>query len=606
MKEQERPEAMTAKLGSLQLDIGANIAKLKSDMGKIEKGVNKSSKSMVKSANLVKTAFAGIFTGVVLKQVIDFGAALVNEADKMEELSITTGVTVENLSRLGYVASQSKTDINTLANGLRILGKNVDDTAMNIGQAQTAFKRLNIDVRDSNGELKDIDDLFMEIASNINTLNSTTEQAAVAQKLFGKSGAQLIPILKKGSEGIQELKDKADELGTTISTGFAEKAGILNDEIDTMKKAFEGVARDALPPLIEGLTDGATAITDMIKSYKEFSDSEFGSGFISFIEEGKRLNDFIQGNTNPLVVLMNAMRKYKEEVKESEAHDDFSWGLTNKLRADFEDGKNIAQDGTEALTDILTKGFDDALDEDTISKIMDIDALKEWEVQAKKLNSTVKGIDIDSLLDMEAIEGFVAMSKSMTESIYDVALANYNTADAAFKQSMSNVGRFADGFGNYVSNLTDDTKQDFGDMVVSILKDMVKLKATRLFTNIFAGAFGITAPSAPLAMPKLASGGVAMAATFAEIGEGADPEAVLPLARVNGKLGVRAAGGGGGGGMTVYIHNNGNNSVTATPSSDGSRLDIVIEDMLLQALNSGNADSIMKSRYGVLNKGVSR
>ena len=190
---------MTAKIGSLLIDIGANVAKVTSDMGKIQRNVKSSTSKITKAIGVVKTAAGAMFTGYALKAAVDYGSTIIDMADKFEELSITTGVSVENLSRLGYVAGQSKTDVTTLANGLRILGKNVDDTALGLGQAQTAFSRLGVTVKDSKGNLKDVDDLFSEIADGMLTLKSTTEQSAIAQKIFGKSGASLLPILNHGS-----------------------------------------------------------------------------------------------------------------------------------------------------------------------------------------------------------------------------------------------------------------------------------------------------------------------------------------------------------------------------------------------------------------------
>jgi hypothetical protein len=41
--------------------------------------------------------------------------------------------------------------------------------------------------------------------------------------LFGRSGANLIPLLNQGSEGITELEQKARELGVTMGEeAFAE------------------------------------------------------------------------------------------------------------------------------------------------------------------------------------------------------------------------------------------------------------------------------------------------------------------------------------------------------------------------------------------------
>lgn len=67
------------------------------------------------------------------------------------------------------------------------------------------------------------------------------------------------------------------------------------------------------------------------------------------------------------------------------------------------------------------------------------------------------------------------------------------------------------------------------------------------------GATGLPSAPAGSGVPAFASGGVVSRPTMALMGE-AGPEAILPLTRVGGQLGVRAQVGGGGGGMVVNVY----------------------------------------------------
>lgn len=66
------------------------------------------------------------------------------------------------------------------------------------------------------------------------------------------------------------------------------------------------------------------------------------------------------------------------------------------------------------------------------------------------------------------------------------------------------------------------------------------------------GNYGAIAPEEMYGIPKLAKGGIATRRTLAEIGEGGEPEAVIPLSELK-----RMLGGGVGGGMNVTINVNG-------------------------------------------------
>jgi phage-related minor tail protein len=104
-----------------------------------------------------------------------------------------------------------------------------------------------------------------------------------------------------------------------------------------------------------------------------------------------------------------------------------------------------------------------------------------------------------------------------------------------------------------------------------------------------------------------ANGGVVSSPTFFPMagrntglmGE-AGPEAIMPLARINGKLGVRMAGGSGGSEVGVYVNvlNYGSSEVS-TERGAGGRLDIVIRDQVKGAIADGHVDRELRQRFNI-------
>jgi hypothetical protein len=79
------------------------------------------------------------------------------------------------------------------------------------------------------------------------------------------------------------------------------------------------------------------------------------------------------------------------------------------------------------------------------------------------------------------------------------------------------------------------------------------------------------------------------------IGE-SGPEAVMPLKRHNGRMGVAAAP------VNVNIVNNAGAevAVSETTGNDGSRsIDVLIESKMKRSFGGGGMDKIMRSRFGV-------
>ena len=100
-----------------------------------------------------------------------------------------------------------------------------------------------------------------------------------------------------------------------------------------------------------------------------------------------------------------------------------------------------------------------------------------------------------------------------------------------------------------------------------------------------------------------AAGGIVSSATMFPMKGGlgvmgeAGPEAILPLTRVGGKLGVAAAGAGDGGGVTINVINNSSAQLDRRESTGPSgrrQIDMMISD----SMGSGRQDSVMRSRYG--------
>ena len=110
--------------------------------------------------------------------------------------------------------------------------------------------------------------------------------------------------------------------------------------------------------------------------------------------------------------------------------------------------------------------------------------------------------------------------------------------------------------------------------------------------NVFSGG----------AVQAFATGGVVTSATMFPMKGGmgvmgeAGPEAIMPLTRVGGKLGVAAAGGGGSN-VQVNVINQGGGEVQ-TSERRGPNGERQVDIMIGKSLAGGRQDSAMRARYG--------
>ena len=251
-------------------DIWVNIlgdgSKLKGELDKSSKNVSSFSEKIGKIGKIATVA-GGIVTAAFAKIVT--GTAKVG--DQFDKMSLRTGVAVEDLSALAYAADISGTDIGTLEKGLKGLTKVMDDASMGIGEGMEAFELLDIAVVDSEGKLRSTVDVLKEAATKISAIEDPTKQAALAMDLFGaRAGPQLLPLLKAGEGGIEDLMNKAKELGITMSTEAATKAAEFTDRMTDLKGSLAGAGRtigDTLIPAIIPLIEKVTEIVGKVVAW---------------------------------------------------------------------------------------------------------------------------------------------------------------------------------------------------------------------------------------------------------------------------------------------------------------------------------------------------
>ncbi len=121
------------------------------------------------------------------------------------------------------------------------------------GPAAAAIQALGLNVTDSNGKLRPMNDLLLDVAGKFAAMEDGTTKTALAVQLFGRSGAALIPFLNQGRDGIQRMLDISKELGLTWSGNDAAAAKKFAEQVDLLTlqaEAFkEKLAIGVMPAL---------------------------------------------------------------------------------------------------------------------------------------------------------------------------------------------------------------------------------------------------------------------------------------------------------------------------------------------------------------------
>lgn len=242
------------------LKITANVAGENNirRLGNSMQGLEGRIKNASMATNLLYTGLKSLAAVAVTGGVVAMAKSAIDLADNMRDLSQRTGVGIETLGQFKVAAELSGSSLEGVAKGLTFLNKNMVAAATGTEAAAAAFKTIGVSTTETDGTLRKADKVFLDVADRFKELRDGPEKAALAIKIFGKSGAELIPILNLGSKEIQRF-------GLGIGPDFANKADAFNDQLGLMKAQTTVLTvqiGSALLPVMSGLVSVITqAIT---------------------------------------------------------------------------------------------------------------------------------------------------------------------------------------------------------------------------------------------------------------------------------------------------------------------------------------------------------
>ena len=181
-------------------------------------------------------------------------AETVRAGTEIQELGERTGLTAEELSRLKFVAEQNNANLTDLTLGIKFLSKAMVGLSEDGQETSGIFKQLNIQVRNTDGTLRPVKDVFLDTADAISKVKDPAERLSYTLALFGRGGISLAGVMKLGAAEIRRLGDEAERAGLVISQDMADAADDLDDRTNKLKGSLAGLARtigtELLPSIV--------------------------------------------------------------------------------------------------------------------------------------------------------------------------------------------------------------------------------------------------------------------------------------------------------------------------------------------------------------------
>jgi hypothetical protein len=128
--------------------------------------------------------------------------------------------------------------------------------------AASAFSRLGLSVDD----LKKMSaaERFDAITAAIAAMPNEADRAAASVKIFGKAGADLLPLFSGGVDGIAQARKEAERLGLALTSTQGREVEAMNDSFTMVAKTVAGITQQVVAYMAPAVRRISEAFVKMV------------------------------------------------------------------------------------------------------------------------------------------------------------------------------------------------------------------------------------------------------------------------------------------------------------------------------------------------------
>ncbi len=175
---------------------------------------------------------------------------------KLQYALLQVGVSSDGLSEIMnplYSKIKEADDVlGDYAKGLKNMGDATDEERKKIIEMQNTWSDYNVQLYDSQGNLRDMDEIFYDLIESFAETGSATERIAKMQGIFGETASKVNEIVENGGTSLRYFADRAEELGKVLDESTIQAMDNVNTAIGKFKQNLDN-AKNSLGALLVGL-----------------------------------------------------------------------------------------------------------------------------------------------------------------------------------------------------------------------------------------------------------------------------------------------------------------------------------------------------------------
>ncbi|MEM9681630.1 MAG: hypothetical protein AAF942_00055 [Pseudomonadota bacterium] len=187
-------------------------------------GIGKSIKSVFSLRGAVATLAGTGGLGLLIKTSIASADQIAKTADKV-------GLGIEALQEYRFAAQLAGVSQSTFDMAIQRFSRRVGEAAQGTGELKDTLKQYGIEVRNSDGTVRSLEAVLNDYSDAVANAKSGQEQLRLSFKGFDSEGAALVNLLRRGSAGMEELRQEARDLGVVLDRVMVREAERAGDEL---------------------------------------------------------------------------------------------------------------------------------------------------------------------------------------------------------------------------------------------------------------------------------------------------------------------------------------------------------------------------------------
>lgn len=218
---------------------------------------------------------AGHKIEAIARDVWDTMATAAAWADNENTLAAMYGIDVETLQRMQGASRTIDTSVDTI---IKAQQKLKNGMVYGSDDIKAAFQTLGVSLGYFTGKggevhvFRDAMDVFWEAGEALKSYGDEVERDALAQKIFGQSWQQLMPLFLAGRKEYEDTLAAQD----VVTQENVDKLNALDDALQGLDQEFQTLKTTVLSSLAPAFTELADGFSGLLKQFNEYIQTDEG------------------------------------------------------------------------------------------------------------------------------------------------------------------------------------------------------------------------------------------------------------------------------------------------------------------------------------------